>query len=168
MTTCYLWTRPLTQSHGQPIASSPVLYCGHSTQYSHLVLPCGFFLLSIFFPRLISAAADWMSTTHGVALCEFRMRLKCAAHGSLEMQDQKKSPKSHHCTTLSCYIFATKAHNDNRKKLVQSQHLQMSPHWPHNMVNFDPLAAEIGPVVRGTHLISTGYACWQRYCTALQ
>jgi len=37
LTTCYLWTRPLTQSHRQPSASSRVLYCGHSTQYSHLV-----------------------------------------------------------------------------------------------------------------------------------
>jgi len=35
-----------------------------------IFLPCGFFLLSIFFPRLISAAADWMSTIlrHDVAL----------------------------------------------------------------------------------------------------
>ena len=32
------WTRPLTQSHRQPSASSRVLYYGHSTQYSHLVL----------------------------------------------------------------------------------------------------------------------------------
>jgi len=27
-----------------------------------IFLPCSFFLLSIFFPRLISAAAGWMST----------------------------------------------------------------------------------------------------------
>jgi len=33
----YLWTRRLTQSHRQPSASNRVLYCGHSTQYSHLV-----------------------------------------------------------------------------------------------------------------------------------
>jgi len=45
--------------------------------------------------------------------------LTCAARGSLEMQDQKiakNSPSGHHCTTLSRYIFATKARNDNRKK----------------------------------------------------
>ena len=36
------------------------------------------------------------------------------------------------------------------------------------MVNFGPLAAEIGPVVWGTLQISTGFASWQRYCTALQ
>jgi len=37
-----------------------------------IFLSCGFFLLSSFFLRLISAAADWMSnilnSTHGVAL----------------------------------------------------------------------------------------------------
>ena len=37
LTTCYLWTRPLGQWHRKPSASSRVLYCGHSTQYSHLV-----------------------------------------------------------------------------------------------------------------------------------
>ena len=37
LTTSYLWTRPLGQWHRKPSASSRVLYCGHSTQYSHLV-----------------------------------------------------------------------------------------------------------------------------------
>ena len=35
------------------------------------------------------------------------------------------------------------------------------------MGNFDPLAAEIGPAVWGTPvIISTGFASWQRYCSA--
>jgi len=38
LTTCYLWTLPLRQSHRQSIASSRILYYGHSTQYSHLVM----------------------------------------------------------------------------------------------------------------------------------
>ena len=37
-----------------------------------IFLPCGFFFLSFFFPRLISAVGDWMdvchTSTHGVAL----------------------------------------------------------------------------------------------------
>ena len=37
---------------------------------------------------------------------------------------------------------------------------------PDNMVNFGPLAAEIGSGVWGTLQISTGFASWQRYCTA--
>ena len=52
-----------------------------------------------------------------------------------------------HRTTLSGYIFATKARIDNRKKILKQQYLlQMS----HNMVNFDPLMAEIGSGVWGT------------------
>ena len=42
------------------------------------------------------------------------------------MQDAKmcqKSPSGHHRTTLSGYIFATKALIDNRKKLVKQQYL---------------------------------------------
>ena len=35
----------------------------------------------------------------------------------------KKSPSGHHRTTLSGYIFAIKAHIDNRKKLVKQQYL---------------------------------------------
>ena len=61
----------------------------------------------------------------------------------------KKSPSGHHRTTLSGYIFATKAHIDNRKKNLLS--INMSSTCRHNMANFDPLTAEIDPVVWGTH-----------------
>jgi len=62
-------------------------------------------------------------------------------------KSRQKSPPWHHRTTLSGYIFTTKAHIDNQKKLVKQQYvLQMS----HNMVIFSPLAAEIGPVLWGT------------------
>jgi len=37
----------------------------------------------------------------------------------------------------------------------------------HNMVSFGPLAAEIVSLVWGTQAISTGFAYWQHYCTAL-
>ena len=84
------------------------------------------------------------------------------------MQDRnnrQKSPSENHRTTLSGYIFATKARIDNRKNLLSSN---ISSKCPHNMVNFGPLTAEIYPVVWGTQLISTGFASWQRYCTALK
>jgi len=49
------------------------------------------------------------------------------------MQDAKnrqKSPSAHHRTTLSGYIFATKARIDNRNNLVKQQYLlQMSPQY---------------------------------------
>jgi len=53
----------------------------------------------------------------------------------------------HRRTTLSGYIFASKARFDNRKKLLNSN---ISPICPYSMVNFRPLMAEIGSGVRGT------------------
>jgi len=42
----------------------------------------------------------------------------------------KKLPSAHHHTTLSGYIFATKAHIDNRKKVTKQQYLlQISPQY---------------------------------------
>jgi len=54
--------------------------------------------------------------------------LKHAARGSLKIQDAKQSPKirhlyAHHRTTLSGYIFETKARNDNQEKIVKQQYL---------------------------------------------
>ena len=46
----------------------------------------------------------------------------------------------HHRTTLSVYIFATRAHIDNRENLLNSN---VSPTRPQNMVYFGLLAAEI-------------------------
>ena len=61
------------------------------------------------------------------------------------------SPKIRHLrahrTTMSGYIFATKARFDNRKNLLSSN---MSSTCLHNMVNFGPIAAEIGLPVWGT------------------
>jgi len=58
---------------------------------------------------------------------------------------------------MTVYIFATKAHIDNQKKN------SMSSRCPHNMVNFGPLAAEIGLPVWGT-----AFATWQRYYTSVK
>jgi len=64
-----------------------------------------------------------------------------------ENTGSKKSPSAHHRTHLSGYIFATKAHIDNRKKWLNSN---MSSTCAHNMVNFGSLTAEIGSRVWGT------------------
>ena len=58
-------------------------------------------------------------------------------------KSRQKSPSGHHRTTFSGYIFATKAHIDNRKKLVKQQYVL-------HMVNFGPLTAEIDSGVWGT------------------
>jgi len=50
---------------------------------------------------------------------------------------------------------------------TKSRQKSLSGHQ-RNMVNFGPLAAEIGSGVWGTLQISTGFASWRRYCTVLQ
>jgi len=76
---------------------------------------------------------------------------------------RKKSPSAHHRTTLSGYVFATKAYIDNWKKNLLNSNISST--CPHNMVNFGILAAEIGSVVWGTQRISTGFRSWFRYCS---
>ena len=70
-------------------------------------------------------------------------------------KSRQKSPSGHHCTTLSGYIFATKARIDNRKKNLLSSN--MSSRRSHNMVNFGPLTAEMGSGVWGTHAHFNGF-----------
>jgi len=74
--------------------------------------------------------------------------LKRAARVSVKIRDAKKSPSVHHRTTFSGYIFATKARIDNWKKSIK--HQNMSSRYPHNMMNFGSLAAEIGLPIWGT------------------
>ena len=61
-------------------------------------MPCSFFLSIFFFystPNLSGHRLDvYHTSTHGVALVRiYNAGLKCAARGSLQMQDPKKSPK---------------------------------------------------------------------------
>jgi len=65
---------------------------------------------------------------------------------------------------LSGCIFATKAYIDNRKKNLLNSNTSSTS--PDNMVNVGPLTAEIGSGVWAPLQILTGFASWQRYCTA--
>jgi len=64
-------------------------------------------------------------------------------------------PSAHHHTTLSGYIFATKARIDNRKKNLLNSN--MSTRYPHSMMNFGPLTAEICLPVWGTPANFSGF-----------
>jgi len=61
---------------------------------------------------------------------------------------RKKLPSPHHRTTLSGYIFATKACIDNQKKNLLNSNT--SSRCPDNTVNFSLIAAETGLPVWGT------------------
>jgi len=67
----------------------------------------------------------------------------------------QKSPSRHHRTTLSGYIFTTKACIDNRTKNLLNSNTSST--CPRNMVNFGPLAAEIGSGVWGTPANFNGF-----------
>jgi len=78
-------------------------------------------------------------------------------------KNRQKSPSGHHRTTLSGYIFATKACIDNRKKVLNSNIFSTSSH---NIANFGPLSywrlrsvGEFGEPQQ----ISTGFASWLCY-----
>ena len=61
----------------------------------------------------------------------------------------QKSPSGHHRTSLSGYIFATKARIDNRKKIVKQQYvLHMSPQY-----------GELRRTCGWDRLTSLGYPC---------
>jgi len=55
-------------------------------------------------------------------------------------------------------------YRQSEKNLLNSN---TSSTCPDNTVNFGPLVAEIGLPVSGTLQISTRFASWQHYCTAL-
>ena len=72
----------------------------------HYILPCGFYflLLSIFFPRLISAATDWMSTIllhiwRGPS-ANLECRSEMTARGWLQIQEAKVA-KNRHLGTIA-------------------------------------------------------------------
>jgi len=62
--------------------------------------------------------------------------------------DTKKLPSAPHFTTLSGYIFTTKARINNRKKNLLNSNVY--PTCPYNMVNFGLVAAEFCWRVWGT------------------
>jgi len=108
--------------------------------------------LSIFFFFSPDLSGRYHTLTHGVALVRSSARL---AENAAPKKIAKNWRSAHHHTTLSGYILATKAHIDNRKKNLLSTNISST--CPHNMVNFGPLAAEIGPVVWGTPANFNGF-----------
>jgi len=100
------------------------------------------------------------TSTHGAALVQISdAGLKHAARGSLIIQDTRKLPKitiwapSHNFVGL--YLHNYGMYRQSEKKNLLSSN--MSSRCPHDMVNFGPLPAEIGPVVCGTPMNFNGF-----------
>jgi len=70
--------------------------------------------------------------------------MKCAACGSLEMQDSKKSPKIRHLGTIAQLCQAVSSQLMHVSTIGKnSLNSNTSPTCRHNMVNFSPLTADI-------------------------
>jgi len=95
------------------------------------------------------------------AWCGLSANLECMSENVLHaarwkystQKLRKKLPSAHHRTSLLGYIFVTKAHIDNRKKVLNSN---ISSTWLHNMVNVGP-TAEIGSGVWDTRANFNGF-----------
>jgi len=90
--------------------------CGRTLYFCPVVSSCFFLLFSS--PNLSRQRLDvYHASTHCVALVRILdAGLKRAAWKYSTQKIAKNSPSAHHRTTLSGYIFATKARIDNRKK----------------------------------------------------
>ena len=139
-----------------------VALCNKPDHYIFALWFLSSFLLSFFFssPNLSGRRLDvYHTSAHGVAQRAYRPR-RCGLSVNLECMfetcctrlaantGRKKSPFWYHRTTLSGYIFGTKACIDNRKKNLLN--IDTSSTCSDNMVNFGLLTAEICWRVRGT------------------
>jgi len=90
--------------------------------------------------------------------CEFRMQVWNVLHAARCQYRTQKSRQNRHLGTIAqlCRAISSQLRHISTigKKLLSSN---ISSTWPHNIVNFDPLAAEIGPVVWGTPANFNGF-----------
>jgi len=121
--------------------------------YYILVLFLLSFFFFVFFPRLSqpsqTGCLPYFYTWCGLSAnleCRFEMCCTRLA-GNTGGKWRKKSPYAHYRTTLSGWIFATKACINNGKKLLNSN---ISSRCPHDMANFGPLTVEICWRIWGT------------------
>jgi len=68
----------------------------------HYILPCGSFLSSSFFPRLISAVADWMSTIY--TWCGLSANLECRSEMCFVTRWKYRTQKIAICAPLHNFV----------------------------------------------------------------
>jgi len=120
-----------------------------------------FYLSIFFFPRLISAAAHWV-TTYFHTWCGLSANLECRSEMCstrlAENAGPQKVAKNRHLGTVAqlCRAMSSQPRHISTvgKKLLSSN---MSSRCPHNMVGFGPLTAEIGWRIWGTPANFNGF-----------
>jgi len=87
---------------------------------------------------------------------ECRSKTCCTAHWKYRTRKiPQNSQSAHHRTTLSNYIFATKARIEKWERKLLNSNISLT--CTHNTVNFGPLVAEIGSLVWGTPAYFNGF-----------
>ena len=110
--------------YGALLAITDCLWPPYVIGQAIIVLPCCFFLSFFFSPNLSGCRLDvYHTSTHGLAPVRIYCRCEMCCTRLAGNTERKKSPFWHHRTTLSGYIFGTKACIDNRKKRVKHQYL---------------------------------------------
>jgi len=133
-----------------------------------IFLPCGFFFLLSFFPRLISAMGIGC-LPYFYTLCGPSANLECRSETCCTQfagnAEPKKSPKipiwapSHNFVGL--YLRNWGTYRQSEKKLFKQQYLL------HMCLYYREQRLRSVYQFGAPQLISTGFASWQRYCTAL-
>jgi len=131
----------------------------------HYILPCSLFFIFLFSsPNLSRQRVDvYHISTRGVALVSANVECRCCTRPAGNT-GRKKSPKICHLRAIVNFVGLYRrnwgTYRPSESNLLSSN---ISARCPHNMVNFGPLAAEIGPVVWGTPANFNGF----RVLTAL-
>jgi len=122
-----------------------------------IFLPCGFLYLLFFFPWLISAVAELMSTILLHMVC-LSANLGCRSQMCCTQISGNTVRKTCHLGTNAqlCWSVTSRLRHVStiQKNLLSSN---TSSTCPHNMVNFGPLTAEIGSGVWGTPTNFNGF-----------
>ena len=113
----------------------------------------------LFFPHLISAVGDCMSTIlpHMVCSVNLGCRSKTCCTRLAENTGHKKLPKIHHLCTIVQLCRAISSQLRHISTIGKKLNSNISSTCPHNMVNFGLLTAEINPVVWGTPANFNGF-----------
>jgi len=120
------------------------------------------FLSFFFFPRLISAAAAWMSATLRHMMWPYSANFECRSEMCCKRlagnTGCKNDAKNRHLSTIAqlCRAISSQLRHASTigKKLLSSN---ISSRCPHSMVNFGPITAEIDWRVLGTPSYFNGY-----------
>jgi len=136
------------------------------SRYGHYILQLWFLLLLSFLAYSQQSKIGCLPYFH--TWCDLSANLECMSEMCCtrlaEIQDAKIAKNlssGHHPTTLSGYIFATKACIDNLKNLLRA----ISPTYVPKYGELWPIiGAEIGLPVWVPQQISRGFACWLRCC----